>query len=91
MDLEEKVVNLSDELAHKNLLIFELERTLDEEKKNSEIIRKEKLTLETDLAVLDQVVENLEHELKVQGEDKCRFMWTVLVVVIPVLAVMWLW
>ena len=91
MDLEETVANLGDELACKNLLILELKRTVEVEKKNAEFIRKEKLTFETDLAVLDQVVENLEHELKVQGEDKRRFMWTVLVVVIPVLAVMWLW
>ena len=70
MDLEETVANLGEELALKNLLIFELKRTVEEEKKNSEFIRGEKLTLETDLAVLDQVVENLEHELKVQGEEK---------------------
>ena len=91
MDLEETVANLGDELAHKNLLILELKRTVEVEKKNAEFICKEKLTLETDLAILDQVVEILEHELKVQGEDKRRFMWTFLVVVIPVLAVMWLW
>ena len=64
MDLEETVANLGEELAHKNLMIFEMKRTVEEEKKNSEFIRREKLTLETDLAVLDQVVENLEHELK---------------------------
>ena len=63
MDLEEKVANLGDELARKNLMIFELKRTMEEEKKNSELIRKEKLILETDLAIFDQVVENLEHEL----------------------------
>ena len=91
MDLEETVANLGEELARKNLMIFELKRTVEEEKKNSEFIRREKLTLETDLAVLDQVVENLEHELKVQGEEKRRFMWEVLVVVVPVLAFMWLW
>ncbi len=91
MDLEEKVANLGDELARKNLMIFELKRTVEEEKKNSELIRKEKLILETDLAVFDQVVENLEHELQVMGEEKSRFIWAVLLGVIPVLAVMWLW
>ena len=85
------MANLGDELARKNLLIFELKRTVEEEKKNSEFIRKEKLTLETDLAVFDQVVENLKHELQVKGEEKSRFMWAVLVGVISILAVMWLW
>nr|XP_051229038.1 uncharacterized protein LOC127346818 [Lolium perenne] len=80
MDLEEKVANLGDELARKNLMIFELKRTVEEEKKNSELIRKEKLRVETDLAVFDQVVENLEHELQVMGEDKngsnqCILLW----------------
>ena len=91
MDLEERVANLGEELARKNLMIFKLKRSVEEENKNSEFICREKLTLETDLAVLDQVVENLQHELKVQGEEKRRFMWAVLVVVIPVLAFMWLW
>ena len=91
MDLEERVANLGEELARKNLMIFELKRSVEEEKKNSEFIRREKLTLETDLAVFDQVVENLEHELQVKGEEKSRFIWAVLVAVIPVLAVMWLW
>jgi predicted nucleic acid-binding Zn-ribbon protein len=91
MDLEEKVANLGDELARKNLMIFELKRTVEEEKKNSELIRKEKLRVETDLAVFDQVVENLEHELKVMGEEKSRFICAVLLGVIPVLAVMWFW
>ncbi|KAK1604526.1 hypothetical protein QYE76_028199 [Lolium multiflorum] len=81
MDLEKKVANLGDELAHKNLMIFELKRIVEEEKKNSELIRKEKLRVETDLVVFDQVVENLEHELQVMGEEKSRFIW----------AVMWLW
>jgi hypothetical protein len=35
MDLEEKVANLADELARKNLMIFELKRIVEEEKKNS--------------------------------------------------------
>jgi hypothetical protein len=91
MDMEEKVANLGDELAHKNLMIFKLKRTVEEEKKNSELIRKEKLILETYLAVFDQVVENLEHKLQVMGEEKSRFIWVVLLGVIPVLAVMWLW
>jgi hypothetical protein len=91
MDLEEKVANLGDELAHKNLMIFKLKHTVEEEKKNSELIRKEKLILETDLAVFDQVVENLEHELQVMGEEKSRFIWAVLLGVNPVLVVMWLW
>jgi hypothetical protein len=91
MDLEKKVANLGDELAHKNLMIFELKRTMEEEKKNSELIHKEKLILEADLAISDQVVENLEHELQVMGEEKSRFIWEVLLGVIPVLAVMWLW
>ena len=91
MDLEEKVANLGDELARKNLMIFELKHTVEEENKNSELIRKEKLILESDLAVFDQVVENLEYELQVKGEEKSRFIWAVLVAVIPVLAVMWLW
>ncbi|KAK1685062.1 hypothetical protein QYE76_045910 [Lolium multiflorum] len=91
MDLEEKVANLGDELTRKNLMIFELKRTMEEEKKNSELIRKEKLRVETDLAVFDQVVENLEHELQVMGEEKSRFIWAVLLGVIPVLAVMWFW
>ncbi|KAK1667977.1 hypothetical protein QYE76_056136 [Lolium multiflorum] len=91
MDLEEKVANLGDELARKNLMIFELKRIVEEEKKNSELIRKEKLRVETDLAVFDQVVENLEHELKVMGEEKSRFICAVLLGVIPVLAVMWFW
>ncbi|KAK1685058.1 hypothetical protein QYE76_045906 [Lolium multiflorum] len=91
MDLDEKVANLGDELARKNPMIFELKRTVEEEKKNSELIRKEKLRVETDLAVFDQVVENLEHELQVMGEEKSRFIWAVLLGVIPVLAVMWFW
>ncbi|KAK1680455.1 hypothetical protein QYE76_041303 [Lolium multiflorum] len=91
MDLEEKVANLGDELARKNLMIFELKRIVEEEKKNSELIHKEKLRVETDLAVFDQVVENLEHELKVMGEEKSRFICAVLLGVIPVLAVMWFW
>jgi hypothetical protein len=57
MDLEEKVANLGDELARKNLIIFELKRTVEEEKKNSELIRKENLILEKDLVVSNQVVE----------------------------------
>ena len=85
------MANLGDELARKNLMIFELKRIVDEEKKNSELIRKEKLRVETDLAVFDQVVENLEHELKVMGEEKSRFICAVLLGVIPVLAVMWFW
>jgi hypothetical protein len=37
--LEEKVANLGDELARKNLMIFEeLKRTVEEENKNSELI-----------------------------------------------------
>jgi hypothetical protein len=72
-------------------MIFELKRTVEEEKKNSELIRKEKLILETDFAVFDQVVENLEHKLQVMGEEKSRFIWVVLLGVILVLAVMWLW
>ncbi|KAK1603182.1 hypothetical protein QYE76_016552 [Lolium multiflorum] len=91
MDLEEKVANLGDELARKNLMIFELKRIVEEEKKNSELIRKEKLRVETDLAVFDQVVENLEHELKVMEEEKSIFICAVLLGVIPVLAVMWFW
>jgi hypothetical protein len=73
MDLEEKVANLGDELARKNLMMFELKRTVEEEKKNLELIHKEKLILETDLAIFDQVVENLEHELQAMGEVKSRF------------------
>jgi hypothetical protein len=73
MDLEEKVDNLGDELARKNLMIFGLKRIVEEEKKNSQLIRKEKLILETDLAIFDQVVENLEHEFQVMGEEKSRF------------------
>jgi hypothetical protein len=38
MDLEEKAGNLGDELARKNLMIFELKHTVEEEKKNSELI-----------------------------------------------------
>jgi hypothetical protein len=90
MDLEEKVANLGGELARKNLMIFELKHTVEEEKNNSELIRKEKLILETDLAVFDQVVKNLEHELQVMEEEKSRFIWEVLLGVIPVLVVMWL-
>ena len=45
------------------------------------------MTLEADLAVSDQVVENLKYELQVKGEENSRFMWAVLVVVIPVLTV----
>jgi hypothetical protein len=64
-------------------------------KNNSEFIRKEKLTLKTNLTVFDQVVENLKHELRVKGEEKSRFTWAVLVVVIFVLVVMllngWMW
>jgi hypothetical protein len=62
--------------------------TAEEEKNNSEFIRKEKLTLKTNLTVFDQVVENLKHELRVKGEEKSRFTWAVLVVVIFVLVVM---
>ena len=69
MDLEEMVANLGDELANKNLLILEMKRTVEEEKKNSELIHKDKLTLEADLDVSDQVVENIKHELQVkEGE-----------------------
>jgi hypothetical protein len=32
MDLEEKVANLGDELAHKNLMIFKLKHTMEEKK-----------------------------------------------------------
>ena len=53
----------------KNMLIFELKHTAEEEKKNSELIHKEKLTLEADLAVSDQVVDNLKHELQVRGRE----------------------
>jgi hypothetical protein len=68
-------------------MIFELKHTVEEEKKNSELICKEKLILEIDLAVFDQVVENLKYELQVMGEAKSRFIWAVLLGVIPVLAV----
>jgi hypothetical protein len=60
---------------------------VEEEKKNSQLIRKEKLIVETDLAVFDQVVENLEHELQVMGGQKIRFIWAVLLGVIPVVVV----
>ena len=52
--MEEKVANLGDELARKNLMIFELKHIVEEEKKNSELIRKQKLRVETDLAVFDK-------------------------------------
>ena len=81
------LANLGDELAHKNLLILELKHTVEEEKKNLELICKEKLTLEVDLAVSDRVLENLKHELQVKGEENSRFMWAFLVVVIHILAV----
>jgi hypothetical protein len=80
MGLEKMVANLGDELASKNLLIFELKRIVEEENKKSEFILKEKLTLETDLAKFDQVVGNLKHELQVKGEEKSRFIWAVLAV-----------
>ena len=70
MALEEMVANLGVELTRKNLLVSELKRTVEEEKKNLEIIRKEKWTLETDLAVFDQLVEDQARvilELKVKG------------------------
>lgn len=39
------VANLGVELAHKSMFICELKRTTEKEKKNSNLIRKEKLTL----------------------------------------------
>ena len=65
--MEDMVANLGDELACKNLLILELKCTVEEEKKYTELTCKEKLTLEADLAISDQVVENLKHELQVKG------------------------
>ena len=59
MDLEEMVAKLGDELARKNLLIFELKHTVEEQKKNSELICKEKLTLGADLAIFDQMWKDL--------------------------------
>jgi predicted nucleic acid-binding Zn-ribbon protein len=95
MALEEMVANLGVELASRNLLISELKRTVEEEKKNSELIRKEKWTLETDLAILDHVVEDLKQdkarviqELEVKAEEKTRFMMAVFIVAISVLAVL---
>jgi len=94
MALEEMVANLGVELSRKNLLICDLKRTVEKEKKNSELVRKEKLTLETDLAIFDQVVEDLKQdkarviqELQVKGEEKSIFMLAVFIVVISVLAV----
>jgi predicted nucleic acid-binding Zn-ribbon protein len=95
MALEEMVANLGVELGSRNLLISELKRTVEEEKKNSELIRKEKWTLETDLAILDHVVEDLKQdkarviqELEVKAEEKTRFMMAVFIVAISVLAVL---
>jgi hypothetical protein len=66
MDLEELVANVGVELACNNLLICELKHVVKEEKKNSNIIRKENLTLQTDLAICVQII----HELQMKGEEK---------------------
>jgi hypothetical protein len=68
MDLEDMVANLGVELAHKNQLICDLKHTVEEEKKNPEIIHKEKLTLDTDLAACDQVIQDLQ----VMVEEKIK-------------------
>ena len=65
MALEEVVANLGVELASKNRLIVELKRTIAEERR---IARNDKLKLETDLAIFDHVVE----ELQMDGEEKAR-------------------
>jgi hypothetical protein len=53
MDLEKMVANLGVELFSKNQLISELKWIVGEEKKNLELVHKEKWTLETDLVVFD--------------------------------------
>jgi hypothetical protein len=67
------------------MFIYELKRTTEEE--NKKLIRKEKLTFETNLAVCAQVI----HELQAKKQEKSRVMWAVFIVVILVLAFMWLW
>lgn len=89
MALREMVANLGVELASKNQLIYDLKRVVEEEKKNSELVRKEKWALETDLAVIDQVVEDLKQEnATAKGGEKTRYMVAVITVVISVLAVL---
>jgi hypothetical protein len=85
MDLEEMLANLGVELALKNMFIYELKRTTEEE--NKKLIRKEKLKFETNLAVCAQVIQ----ELQAKKREKSRVMWAVFIAVILVLAIMWLW
>ena len=89
MALQEMVANLGVELANKNQLIFCLKRAVKEEKKNSELVRKKKWALETDLAEIDQVVKDLKQEnAREKGGEKTRYMVAVITVVISVLAVL---
>lgn len=89
MALQEMVASLGGELASKNRLIYDLKRSFEEEKKNAEHVRKEKLALESELAVIDQVVEDLKQEnARAKGGEKTRYMVAVITVVISVLAVL---
>lgn len=93
MALEEVVANLGVELASKNRLIVELKRTIAEERR---IACNDKLKLETDLAIFDHVVEELQMDgeekaraiqgLKVKAEEKNRYMVALTIVVIFLLA-----
>lgn len=62
------MANLGVELASKNRLIVELKCAVEDENRNSKLVCKENLTLETDLAIFDQVVEDLQ----LDGEEKAR-------------------
>jgi hypothetical protein len=93
MALEEVVANLGVELASKNRLIVELKRIIAEERR---IARNDKLKLETDLAIFDHVVEELQMDgeekarviqgLEVKAEEKNRYMVALTIVVISLLA-----
>jgi hypothetical protein len=96
MDLEEMVANLRVELASKNLLISKLECIVEEEKKNSELVQQKH---EVELAMMEVamgcVSTNLKidktrvvQELEVKAEEKTRFMMSVFIVTISVLAVL---
>ena len=89
MALQEMVASLGGELASKNRLIYDLKRSFEEEKKNAKHVRKEKLALESELDVIDQVVEDLKQEnARAKGGEKTRYMVAVITVVISVLAIL---
>ena len=88
------MANLGVELASKNRLIVELKRTIAEERR---IARNDKLKLETDLAIFDHVVEELQMDgeekarviqgLEVKAEEKNRYIVALKIVVISLLPI----